>query len=992
MPERRNYAQDPEYRHPLQRFRKLMPHRVRRVLLVASRYDSFLLGEDGRLGDLILNEFLDLSLGADPWLTRVSTGSRALAAVRHREFDLVLMTLHIRDIDVHTLVQQLKQDRPSLPVVPLAFDDRELLEVSNSPVGHLFVRPYVWQGDVRLPLAIMQSIEDQWNVDNDVAKAGVSVVILVEDNPHFYSSYVPMLYSTLLRQSQVVMSEGINLVNKLMRMRARPKILHCTNFEEAVKCFERFEDSILGLISDVHFPKDGELSPLAGLELATLVRASKEDLPILLQTNETDIAKKAEKLRAKVARKGSPRLLHEVERFITQNFGFGDFVFRMEDGTEITRVKDVRELEEALESAPPESVGYHAANNHFSTWLRARTEFRLAEDLRRYSADEFDSLADLRDFLHDTLHEFRREGQSGVVAVFDPHEFIPTTSFAQIGGGSLGGKARGLGFLRKILSNYRVRRLFPNTEITVPAAVVLTTDIFDAFMEDNDLLEFAMDSDDDDAIEECFLHARLPRETFEDLTAFLDLVHHPLAVRSSSLLEDSQDVSFTGVYKTYMIPNCHPDRAVRRRQLLNAVKRVFASTFNSRAKEYIAPTPYRLEEEKMAVVIQTLAGRRHEDRYYPDVSGVMRSYNFYPVSPMKPEDGIVSIALGLGEEVVGGGKAVSFCPLYPKHPIHFTTPDSIVENSQRHFFALDMSVSENTDPGVEIELSRFGIEDAVKDGTMTHVGSTYVPDSHAVYDGMGREGVPVVTFWGILKDQIFPLADVCQLILNIGARSMNRPVEIEFAVKLPKKRGEQAQFSFLQMRPFVLKLQTEDVDVSNYPRADLLCSSNMVLGSGRPKGIRDIVCVDHNTFDRAKSREVGRIVAEFNGKLVKDGRPYLLIGVGRWGASDPWLGIPVTWEQIQGARVIVESGLRDFDVVPSQGSHFFQNLTSAEVGYFTIPTRREDEFVDWDWFPQQTLEEQVGCVHHIRVDSDIEIRMDGRRGCGVILKPRADEA
>ncbi len=980
----------PEYRHPLQRFQKLMPHRVRRLLLVASRYDSFLLGEDVGLNDLILSEFLDLNLGTTPWLSRVSTGERALAAARNRQFDLVLMTYHIRDMDIQALAQQLKRIHPHLPVVPLAFDDQELREMRVYAQEGLFERPFVWQGDFRLLLAIMQSLEDRWNVDHDCQRVGLSSVILIEDSEHYYSSFLPMLYSEVLKQSQRVVSEGVNLQNKVMRLRARPKILHCTSYEEAERYYRRYKGYVLGVISDVNFPKDGKMHREAGLDFARMARRDNPDLPILLQTNDVSLKDRATELEVKVVLKRSRRLLHELSVFIHLNFGFGDFVFRLDDGTEVGRVKDLGELEEMLGKVPDESILRHARRNHFSTWLRARTEFSLAEDLRHRKATEFASTTEIRRYLIDAIHEFRRERQSQIVTKFNPGDFLLKSGLSRIGDGSLGGKARGLAFVRSILSNYRVRSRFPSVEIGVPGGIVLATDVFDEFVDSNGLRDFALDEDDDEVIEQRFLEARFPDLVFRNLCAFLDLADFPLAVRSSSLLEDSQYMSFTGVYETVMIPNCHHDRSVRIRQLTNAIKRVYASTFSQRAKDYITPTPYRLEEEKMAVIIQRLVGKRRGQRFYPDFSGVARSYNFYPVAPMKPEEGIVNVAVGLGEAVVEGGKSVAFCPLYPQHPIHFSTPEAILDHAQSEFYALDMNdPNVRDDPAAALQLTRLGIDAAMKDGALDPFGSTYCPESHAVYDGLGREGVPVITFAPILKHEVFPLPEVTQILLDVGSRSMNRPVELEFAVNLSKNPSEPSEFAFLQMRPFVLSHQTEDVDLDDYPRDQVVCSSDLVLGGGRFDEIRDVVVVDPDRFDRGQSTEVARQVANLNAQLVRARKPYLLIGVGRWGASDPWLGIPIHWEQIAGAKVIVESSFKDFDVAPSQGSHFFQNITTSGVGYFTIHHTDGHGFVDWDWLSQEPASTDDPPLRHLELQGPLAVKIDGRKGCGVILKPDA---
>ncbi len=980
--------QVPEYQHPLQSFQKLMPNRVRRLLLIASRYDSFLLGEDGRLQDFFLTESLDLALGGEPWLTRVSSAERALAAVDRGRFDLVVMTDHVRDMPSTELVGKLKRIAPYLPIVPLAFDDRELTKIKASENRELCERPFMWQGDFRLLPAIMQWIEDRWNVADDTERVGVSVVILVEDSESYYSSFLPMLYSELRDQSQRVIVEGTNLQNKIMRLRARPKILHCTSFEEALARYDQYQEYVVGIITDVSFPKQGKITAMAGIELARQIRSERPDLPILLQTNDETALSRIDDLGAEIVQKRSSRLLRQVSEFIHHNFGFGDFVFRLENGKEVGRAKDLPSLVQQLRTVTADSVLYHARREHFSTWLRARTEFSLANRIGQYSAEEFEDAEEIRRFVLKSIQEFRRDRQSDIVADFDRGDFHKRTGFAQIGDGSLGGKARGLAFVRKLLANYRVRNQFPEVEVSVPCSVVLATGVFDQFLDENNLRPFALDECDDRLIQQRFADAKLPANVVESLRDFLEIADFPLAVRSSSLLEDSQYVPFTGVYATYMIPNASPHLPRRLERLTRAIKQVYASTFSQRAKEYIAPTSYRLEEEKMAVLVQRLLGRRHGPRFYPDFSGVARSYNFYPVKPMRPDDGIVLMALGLGETVVEGGNAVAFCPTYPRHPIHFSSPDDILKHAQREFFALDLNQSD--DGHVNLELNKYDLETARQDGTLDRTGSIYCPDNHAIYDGVGRDGIPLVTFSQILKHGLFPIADLSTLLLQVGTRAMNRPVEIEFAVNL--QNGEQrAEFAFLQMRPFVLRYEEENVSIKELDPSSLLCASTMVLGSGRIEDIHDIVFVDRDKYDRALSRDYASQVALINGKLAAARRPYLLVGVGRWGASDPWLGIPITWEQISTARVIVETGFRDFDVVPSQGSHFFQNLSSAGVGYFTVSKEDSSNFVDWAWLHEQPAVESTNAVRHIRLDKPVVVRMDGKKGCGVIAKPTIDD-
>ena len=967
---------------PLQRFQILMPRRVRRLLLAGSRYDLYQLWEDGQLSERILSEWLHLHLSSTSWLTHVTSGQDALDACSGGDFDLVVATPHLRDMSLVELGQRLFLRHSRLPVVPLAFDDQELIEIERDARGERFERPFLWQGDFRLLLGIVQSLEDRWNVAHDTESVGVSVIILIEDRVDYYSMYLPKVYQELNEQSEHVIAEGTNLHHKIMRLRARPKILHCTTFEQAETYFHRYRGHLLGVISDVHFPWAGGDDHDAGIEFAAMARREEPNLPILLQSHEESVRARAEPLGAQVVMKDSKSLLTDLRSFMRESFGFGPFLFKNEDGEEIDRAYDLNDFERRMRVVPGDVIRKHADRHHFSTWLRARTEFGFAERLRPIDAADFPADDDLREFLVRSIRDFRRGRQTGSVIDFSKDSFDPTFSFARIGGGSLGGKARGLGFVRSQLLAYGVNESF-DVEVHVPPGVVLATDIFDRFLHDNGLhRNVALDLDDAE-MEARFVAGRLPIDVVERLTQFLSLVDKPLAVRSSSLLEDSQKFSLTGVYGTFMIPNNHPAQEVRVRQLVTAIKRVYAGTWFRHVKSCFEASPYVLEEEKMAVLIQVITGTRRGSRYYPDFAGVARSHNVYPTGPMKPEDGIVQLALGLGEAVVGGGKGLSFSPRYPRHPVAFSSPEEILENAQTEFYALDVDDPESAEP------SRFGIDVARQDGALAYIGSTWSPENARMYDGVDRKGVPVVTFAPILKNDAFPLADILTVLLEVGSRAMNLGVEVEFAGNCSKEPGRPHELAFLQLRPISIQFRTADVDLDAIDPAETVCWSRTVLGGGRLDGIRDLVVVDPETYDRAKSREVGAQIAEINARLVRDGTPYVLIGVGRWGSADPWLGITVQWSHIAGARVIVESEFRDYVTAPSQGSHFFQNLTSNGIGYFSTHPSKKSGGVDWEWLRGHAAVSETPYVRHLRVEDPMVVVMDGARGCGVVMKPGA---
>ncbi len=978
------------YGSRFQGFSNLMRRRIRDVLLVSSLYDLYLFEEDGRLYELIRNEYLGLNLSHSPELTRVSSGKEALAiAKEERRFDLIVTTLHIEDMSALKLATFMRDAGLDVPIVLLAYDNRELKDLVSHHDTSVFDRIFIWQGDFRLIIGIIKHLEDQMNVDHDTRIAGVQSIILIEDNVRYYSSFLPIIYTEILKQSQRLISEGINLSHRYLRMRARPKILLCENYEKAWDYYLRYEDYVLGIISDVDCPRAGVPDPRAGLTFAREVKSRYPDIPILLQSMTPSWEEEARRLNVSFVLKESPTLLFDLRQFMTEYFSFGDFVFRTPDGREVARASDLNSLKEQLQYVPEESILYHAERNHFSNWLKARTEFLLAHKLRPRKVSDYPSAAALRQDLISSLGEYRKMQRRGLITDFTRESFDPTAGFARIGGGSLGGKARGLGFVNILINNYDVRERFEGIEISVPPTVVLGTDVFDQFLEENNLRNFALNSTDDGEITRRFVEARaFPEEILGELAAFLDLIPMPLAVRSSSLLEDSQYHPFAGVYETYMIPNDRPDPFIRLGQLVNTIKRVYASTFYQSAKDYIKVTAYRLEEEKMAVIIQQMVGAPHGTRFYPDFSGVAKSYNFYPVAPQKPLDGIVSVGLGLGKIVVEGGMTVRFCPKYPNHLPRFFSASEALRDNQKEFFALDLKGQppDGSDTS-DVLVKTYDLGTAESDGTLQHVASTYSPESDALYDGISRKGIRVVSFAPILRNKTFPLPQILDLLLDIGSWGMGTPVEIEFAVNLSVPQGRRKQFGLLQMRPLVQNVETGHLEIEEVSRERLVCLSTHVLGHGVLKDIRDIVMVDIEKFDRSRSREVAREVTQLNEKLLMLAKPYLLVGVGRWGSLDPWLGIPVKWDQICGAKTIIEAGFKDFDVDPSQGSHFFQNITSFMVGYFTVNSRVKHAFIDWDWLRQQPAAEEKRFVRHIRLDKPVIVKIDGHQNKGMILKP-----
>ena len=1004
-------------------FENLMPFRVQDILLVSSLYDSFILREDGRLNELLIGQSIELHLQHTPEITHVSTAAEALELARSQpRYNLIVCNVHLIDMDCLELAAAVRRAGLDIPVAVLAFDHQEASALlARRPLPGI-EQVFLWQGNPHLLLAIVKSIEDKRNVEHDTLKMGVPIVLVVEDDVRYYSALLPEIYTALITQSRRILSEGYNLAHKLVRMRARPKILLAQDYESAIAIVERYRGYLFGVVSDVEFPRARHLDPEAGFDLAHLVHRVIPDIPVVLQSSDSRFQARANGEGFAFLRKGSDTLLADMRQLLTHEFAFGDFVFRLANGAEVGRASDLDAMESQLRHIPVESLIFHAERNDISHWLIARTELALAEKLRPRQLVDYQDAEALRAHCLQTILDYRREQKQVLVGDFQPAHFRPSGGyFLRFGLGSLGGKARGLTFVRHLLHKYNVSQRFPGVRVSVPNTLVLATDLFEQFLTENNLESFAIHCTDDRQLLDQFLAAVLPRGLRAALAAFLREIRVPLAVRSSSLLEDSQYQPFTGVYDTFMLANRDAELDIRLEQLNEAIKRVYASTFSQHAKAYIRATPFRLEEEKMAVIIQEVVGDAHGARYYPDFSGVVRSRNFYPSPPTQPNDGIAAVALGLGRTVVDGGKSLSFCPRYPRHMIQFSSVEDILRNSQTEFMALDLEPASAAAPaspgpspkeepppdppahmryvqshrrlrshdGVERLRERaYSLRDAEADGTLLYVASTYSRDNDAIYDGLSRPGARVVTFAPILKHNVFPLPALLDYLQKLGADALGRPVEIEFAVRMPSST-EPAELGFLQMRPLICSRETEDLAIESFEPSSILCRSSHVLGNGRIEDLRDVVVVDYESFHRANSVQVAEVVTRLNAQLEAAATPYILIGVGRWGSKDPWLGIPVTWDQVSGARVIVEAGFRDFRVTPSQGSHFFQNLTAFRIAYFTINPDLGEGLVDWAWLAAQPAVEQIGSVRHLRLASPLIVAISGTRGVGVILKPES---
>ncbi len=964
-------------------FHNLIRFRVRDILLVSSYYDAFVLEEDGRLSEKIFSEYVDLKLSFIPRIVRVSTASEALSELKRNHYDLVITMTRISDMDLISFGRAVKELDAAMSVVMLTYDwvDLDLLRQVNREKA--IDKVFYWSGDTRILLAIIKFVEDKKNADNDVA-LGVRVVLLIEDSPKFYSLYLPVIYTEIMTQTRALISEGINDLHRLLRMRARPKILLAETFEEGLDLYRRYKDNLLGVISDVRFPRDGQLDPQAGFRFASLIKGEIPDLPFLIQSSSESNRLPAHKDGLAFLHKQSENLISELHDYILSNFGFGDFIFRNHRGKEVGRASTLIEFEQAVRTIPADSLAYHAERNHISIWLRARTEFELAEKLRPRKVSDFCSIDHMRQDIIQEINRQLQNNQTGVISDFGSSQYDLDNSFVRMGNGSLGGKARGIAFLNDFLSKSGLNDRFPEVEIRTPHTFVVCSELFEEFIETNRLQRFAIDENDSAALARRFLKARLPKSLLDNLETLLDEVRYPLAVRSSSLLEDSQLLPFAGLYSTYMLANNQSTKRERLRHLTDAIKLIYASVFFLSPKEYVRNTSFRVEEEKMAVIIQQMVGRVYGERFYPVISGVAQSYNFYPYSHMSPDDGVVELALGLGTTIVDGGQVYRFSPRYPEMNPPYSSPVDFLKNTQSHFYALNLTAKTAITIDEKFNLDSLPLQSAEDDGTLFMVGSTFSAENNAVCDTLSIPGYRLVTFAHVLKYGTFPLAEILKQILAAGREAFGSHIEMEFAINLDSQKDRRPEFYLLQIRPMVVGREKAEISMEEFDITRAIVSSEHAMGNGIIEGVSDIVYLPPNLFDVAHSRRIAAEIGEVNKGLVQEGRSFVLIGFGRWATSDPWLGVPVEWHQMSNARLIVESHLGEFQVDPSLGSHFFHNLISLKMGYFHVGRRDECNFIDFGQLDAMPALFQGSWVRHVRFPSPLQLIIDGRKGSGVV--------
>jgi len=932
-------------------FDNLMQKRIRHVLLISSNYDAFILEEDGRINEQVFNEYVALNLRYPPIFFQASSPEEALKLLHDEKIDLVITMLNLSEVNPIKLAEEIKTKYPSIPLVVLTPFSRELTTKIKIEEHSFIDYIFCWLGNSSILVAIIKLIEDKMNAEYDIQQIGVQAILLVEDSVRYYSSYLPSIYRIVFLQSKEFMMEGINEHQQMLRLRGRPKILLATTLEEAIYLYNKYKENLLGVISDMSFTYQGKKEKLAGFKLCQIIKEDDPEMPVLLQSSDIENAEIAKKCKVSFLHKYSKTLLVELKNFINEFLSFGDFVFiEPQTGKELVRAKDLQELQQRIFEVTDESLQFHIEHNHFSKWLRARALFSLASLFRQVHADDFKDLDEIRRFLFDSIAKYRYHRARGVIADFERDRFSKYLLFSRIGQGSLGGKARGLAFLNSMIKRNDLIYKFPGVIVNIPRTVVIATDVFDEFIESNELYRFANAEVSDDDILTAFINSRLPYRIHEDMFSFLSVIQNPLAIRSSSLLEDSYYQPFAGIYSTYMIPRIVNDDRLMIDLLSNAIKSVYASVYFKESKSYMNSTSNLIDEEKMAVVLQEVVGNKYNSKFYPTISGVARSINFYPVGSEKAEDGICNIAFGLGKYIVDGGMSLRFSPKHPKKIIQLSSPEMAIRDTQKVFFSLDLEPKKfipSTDDSVN--LYKLSIKEAMGDGTLSSVASWYDRHDNIIKEGKVEGGIPVITFSKVLQHNIMPLAEIVDAILEAGEREMGNPVEIEFAVNLDVPKYSPVFFHLLQIRPIVSNKELISVDIGNHSEDEIFAYSASALGNGEINQLYDVVYVKPEVFNPAKSNEIAHSIDKVNGMLSKENRNYILIGFGRWGSSDPWLGIPVKWGQISAARVIIESALDKFQIDPSQGTHFFQNLTSLSVGYFTINAFADKGFWNVDF-------------------------------------------
>lgn len=968
-------------------FMNLMTHRIFNVLIVANPYDAFMLEDDGRVDEKIFNEYTELGMRYPPSFMQVSTTDEAADVLASTSIDLVICMPGNADNDAFAVARSIKNKFPDIPCVVLTpFSHGITRRIENEDLS-IFDYVFCWLGNTNLIMSIIKLIEDKMNIEHDIAEAGVQMILLVEDSIRFYSSLLPMLYGFILAQSQRFSGEALNPHNAALRMRGRPKVVLARTYEEAMALYDKYADHTLGVISDCRFPKGGQKDAEAGLKLLRSIRERNEYVPLILQSSESENKAKAEAEHFHFIDKNSKTMSLDLRDIMEEHMGFGDFIFRdPKTHAAVMRVRTLKELQDNIFKIPYDSMLYHISRNHMSRWLCARAIFPVSEFLKTVTWHKLQDVDLHRKIIFDAIVQYRHMKNIGVVAVFDRGKFDRYAHFARIGDGSLGGKGRGLAFLDNIIKMHPEFNEREGVSVSIPKTVVLCTDVFDQFMESNNLYNIALSDASDEEILKHFLRAQLPDKYISDFFTFFAATSHPIAIRSSSLLEDSHYQPFAGIYSTYMIPNLD-DKYQMLQMLAAAIKSVYASVYYKDSKAYMTATSNVIDQEKMAVILQEVVGRQYGDRYYPNISGVLRSINYYPIGDETSEEGIASLALGLGKYIVDGGQTLRVSPYHPTQVLQTSEMETALRQTQTQFYALDMkNVGSDFKVDDGFNILKLKVKDAEPDGSLKYISSTYDPYDQIIRDGYYEGGRKIISFCGVLQQGVFPLPELLQMSMKYGAEGMKRPVEIEFACNLNDDRT--GELYLLQMRPIVDSKQVLDDDLLSVDDSRCLLRSHNSLGHGISEDVVDVVYIKtDDNFTAANNPRIADEVERVNRKFIDSGKNYVLVGPGRWGSSDYWLGIPVKWSHISAARVIVEAGLANYRVDPSQGTHFFQNLTSFGVGYFTVNTYKNDGIYRKELLDAMPAVEETKYVRHVRFSRPLKIMMDGMKQEGVVILP-----
>ena len=966
-------------------FVNLMTRRIFNVLLIANPYDAFMLEDDGRIDEKLFNEYAALSLRYPPRFTQVSTEAEAWAELQRNSFDLIIVMPGTDNSDTFDIARGIKHRFQHIPLVVLTpFSHGITARIENEDLSD-FEYVFCWLGNTDLLLSIIKLIEDKMNLDHDIEEGGVQQIILVEDNIRFYSSVLPELYKFVLQQSMEFATEALNEHQRTLRMRGRPKIVLARTYEEAIDLYDRHPNNVLGVITDARYPRGGVVDPQAGVHLLAELRKRDPFLPLILESAESENAVQAKAHNADFIDKNSKKMAVDLREVVKQRFGFGDFIFRdPQTHQEVMRAHNLKEMQSAILSVPAESLLYHITRNHVSRWLRSRAMFPAAEFVKQLSWEELQDIDAHRRAIFEAIVDYRRMKNQGVVAVFRRDRFDRYSNFARIGEGSLGGKGRGLAFIDNIVKHHPELNQFDNATVMIPKTVVLCTDLFEEFMDHNNLYQLALSDADDAVILDAFRRATLPASLEGDILTFIEATSSPIAVRSSSLLEDSHYQPFAGIYNTYMVPLLD-NRHRMLSMLCDAIKGVYASVFFKDSKAYMQATRNVIDQEKMAVILQEVVGRQYGDRYYPSMSGVGRSLNYYPIGDERAEEGIVSLALGLGKYIVDGGQTLRICPHHPGKVLQMSDTEMALRETQTRFYALDLkNMGENFSVDDAFNLLKLSVREADKDGALQYLASTYNPTDQVIYPGVYPDGRKIISFVGVLEHDVVPLPHLLREVLRLGQEAMRRPVEIEFAVEIDAATRS-CVFYMLQIRPMVDVKSDVHINLSEIRPETILLQSNNALGHGQMDDITDVVYVKTDGYNAGNNPLIAEEISRINAKFLDRGEHYVLVGPGRWGSSDSWLGIPVKWPNISAARIIVEAGLTNYRVDPSQGTHFFQNLTSFGVGYFTINDFNGDGVYNRAVLDALPAVEETAHVRHVRFPHALSIKVDGKKKLGYVL-------